>query len=50
VDAVVALARALDLEVVAESVETGHQVTKLIHLGCEQAQASTSHVRRSWRG
>lgn len=38
VAAVVALARALDLEVVAEGVETGRQVTELMHLGCEQAQ------------
>jgi EAL domain-containing protein (putative c-di-GMP-specific phosphodiesterase class I) len=38
VAAVVALARALDLDVVAEGVETGRQAAEPRHLGCELAQ------------
>ncbi len=44
VDAVLALARALDLEVVAEGVESAHQVTALREAGCHTAQGY--HLQR----
>jgi diguanylate cyclase (GGDEF)-like protein/PAS domain S-box-containing protein len=38
VEAVISLARALDLHVVAEGVETAQQADRLRHLGCDQGQ------------
>ncbi len=38
VDALVAIARALSLDVIAEGVETGMQITELKRLGCRRAQ------------
>ena len=38
VRAIVALAHTLDMDVVAEGVETPEQATRLLQLGCEYAQ------------
>jgi EAL domain-containing protein (putative c-di-GMP-specific phosphodiesterase class I) len=39
----VSFARALDMAVVAEGVETDEHVAALLELGCEQAQGFHSH-------
>jgi EAL domain-containing protein (putative c-di-GMP-specific phosphodiesterase class I) len=38
VEAIVALAHALDMEVTAEGIETGEQLARLTALGCERGQ------------